>query len=363
MDGAAVKRQLSWLLSGAFVVLLLIVIVAHNVTRPRILVLQSYGTEYAWTRDVDVGIRRVFDDTGVAGNYELRWHYMDLKRHPWPESKMAAGVQARHAIDEWRPDVLIAVDDDAQEYAAKYYANRPDIRIVFAGTNGSISPYGYDKADNVTGILERKPLTAIRDALIQIGFARNGPLRIVEICDASETVKLDHASIAAFDWKPLRYVGAHLVETFDDWQRAVLAADGEADVIMTTNYRKLSRSHIDRTLVPPDEVLAWTEQHSQLPVIGTNAFFVEDGGMLAIATSPFEQGETAARMARQIIDRGTSPRDIAVATTRQYIVLARPGLLARHHLVLPSLYEAFARATNNYFEEADDTAAVPKGGK
>ena len=348
VDGPVVKKRLSWLLSGLFVLLLVIVAVAHNLAKPRILILQSYGPDYAWTRDVDVGVRRILDD---SGNYVLRWHYMDLKRHPWADSKTAASLQARHVIDDWRPDVLIAVDDDAQEYAAKYYANKPGIRIVFAGTNGSVAPYGYDKASNVTGILERKPLAAIRDALIDLGFARKGSLRIVEICDASDTVLLDHAAIAAFDWKPLSYTGAHLVETFDDWQRAILASDREADVIMTTNYRKLSRSHSDRTLVPPREVLTWTEAHSPLPVIGTNAFFVEDGGMLAIATSPFEQGETAARMARQIIDRGVLPADIPISSTKQYIVLARENLLAAHHIQLPSLYEAFARATNNYFED------------
>ena len=347
MDGAVVKRKLSWLLSGAFVLLLMAVIIAHNITKPRIMILHSYGPDYAWTRDVDIGIRRVLDN---AGSYVLRWHYMDLKRHPWPESKAAAGTQARHAIDDWQPDVLIAVDDDAQAYAAKYYANKPGIKIIFAGINGSVTPYGYDAATNVTGILERKPLAALRDALMQMGRAHKGSLRIVEICDASETVKLDHEFIAAFDWKPLRYGGAHLVDTYDEWKQAILAASKEADVILTTNYRKLSRSATDRTLVPPDEVLAWTEAHSLLPLIGVNVFFVEDGGMLAVATSPFEQGETAARMAREIIDHNTLPASIQVASTHQYIVLMRPQQMAARHIQLPPIYEAFARATNNYFD-------------
>jgi len=55
------------------------------------------------------------------------------------------------------PDVLIAVDDNAQKYAAKYFVNHPRIKIVFSGINGSVQPYGYDTANNVTGILERNP--------------------------------------------------------------------------------------------------------------------------------------------------------------------------------------------------------------
>jgi ABC-type uncharacterized transport system substrate-binding protein len=341
------KKRLSWFLGGLFVILVVVVTIAHNIAKPRILILQSYDTGYAWTRDVDVGIHRVLDD---EGNYVLRWHYMDLKRHPWPESKKAAGIQARHAIDEWQPDVVIAIDDDAQEYAAKYYVNKPGISIVFAGTNGSVAPYGYDKANNVTGILERKPLPALKEALMQPGFSRKPSLRVVEICDASETVKLDHESISTFDWKPLRYVGAHLVNTFDDWKAAVLAADTYADVILSSNYRRLSRSSSDRTLVPPQEVLAWTEAHSKLPMVGVNAFFIEDGGMLAIATSPFEQGEVAARMARKIIEGKVSPATIPITSTHQYIVVMHAGRMAAHNISLPPLYEAFARATNNYVE-------------
>ncbi len=340
------KKRLSWLLSGLFIAIVVVVSIINNLAKPRVLILQSYGPDYAWTRDVDVGIRRVLDG---GNNYVLRWHYMDLKRHPWPEAKAAAGIQARHAIDDWQPDVLIAVDDDAQEYAARFYVNKPGIRIVFAGTNGSVVPYGYEGATNVTGILERKSLTALKETLLLPGFSHDHPLRVIEICDASETVQLDHAFIAAFDWKPLSYTGAELVETYDDWQRAILAADTRADVILTTNYRKLSRSRSDRTLVPPGEVIAWTEAHSPLPVVGVNAFFVEDGGMLAIATSPFEQGEVSARMAREIIDHHTPPANIPVDSTHQYIILMRPEQMAAHHIVLPPLYEAFARATNNYF--------------
>jgi hypothetical protein len=286
---------------------------------------------------------------------------MDLKRHPWPEAKAAAGLQARHVIDEWRPDVVIAIDDNAQEYAAKFYVNRPDIRVVFAGTNGSVAPYGYEDATNVTGILERKPLTALKEAFMQPGFANGRALRVVEIGDTSETVQLDHGYIAAFDWKPLRYVGAHLVETYDDWQRAILAARDEADVILITNYRRLSRSRDDRTLVPPREVVAWTEAHAALPMVGVDGFFVEDGGMLAIATSPFEQGEVAARMALRIIDQHTPPSNIPVDTTHQYVVLMRPDRMAAHHVVLPPLYEAFARATNNYFDGGESPAPANGG--
>jgi ABC-type uncharacterized transport system substrate-binding protein len=44
----------------------------------------------------------------------------------------------------------------------------------------------------------------------------------------------------------------------------------------------------------------------RLPIIGVNGFTVEDGAKFAVATSPFEQGEIAAKMAVQILSGKSS---------------------------------------------------------
>jgi ABC-type uncharacterized transport system substrate-binding protein len=342
------KRTLSTALAALFILAIAALAVSHNMGKPRVLILHSYGTDYAWTRDIDVGLRRGLGD---LHRFSLRWHYMDLKRHPWPDSRQLAGVQARRIIDEWKPELIIAVDDDAQQYAAKYYVNHPGIRIVFAGVNGSIEPYGYDKANNVTGVLERPPVPAMKDALLLAAGSRK-PLRIMEISDDSENVKRDHEFMHQADWAPVVHTGTELVDTFPAWQSAVLAAGGKADVIMTINYRQLRRSKEDARLVPPEEVVRWTVEHATIPMVGINGFFVEDGGMLAIAKSPFEQGEAAAAMARKMLDDGVAAADIPIETSRQFVVLMRPQLMARHRMHLPEIYEAFARATNGYYIDA-----------
>lgn len=339
------KRHIATLLAGLFVLFVLALAVGHNLRKPKVLVLHSYGPEYAWTRDVDVGLRRGFGD---QQRFTLRWHYMDLKRHPWPSSRERAGVQARRVIDEWKPDLVVAIDDDAQEYAAKFYANRPGIRIVFAGLNGDIEPYGYDKAANATGILERVPLQAVKDA-VQLGVPVAGRApRVIEISDDSDNVRRDQRSMRSFRWDPVGHCGVRLVGTFEAWQEAVRAAEGCADVILTNNYRQLRRSAADTRLVPPAEVVAWTVAHSRVPVIGLNGFFVEDGGMLAIAKSAFEQGELAARTAVAVLD-GKPPSAIPVQVPHQFVVLMRPDLMAQARFRLPDIYEAFARATNGFY--------------
>lgn len=337
------------LLIGLFIVGALGLFLWTNAHRPRVLVLQSYDTGYIWSRDVATGIRRELDHQAF---YSVRWHYMDLKRHPWPEFKENAGIQARRAIDKFQPDVLIAVDDDAQQYAAKFYTDHPRTRIVFAGLNGDMEKYGYDKATNVTGILERKQLAALERAIADTGIrAPDGKApRLVVLGDRSGSVKEDVEHMEAFRWTAVRYGGARLVGSYDEWQQTVAGLKDEADILVTTNYRRLTRQKGSRELVPPEEIVTWTEAHSPRPLIGTNGFYVEDGGALAIGTSGYEQGEVAAKAAIRIIENKVAPRAIPVIATSQFVVYMRPALMKRRDLRLPPLYEAFARATNNYFE-------------
>ena len=76
-------------------------------------------------------------------------------------------------IDETQPDIILAVDDDAQNYVARYYINHPHIRVVFAGVNNDPAEYGFDRASNVSGILERLPIDALKETLlIALGWGR-----------------------------------------------------------------------------------------------------------------------------------------------------------------------------------------------
>ena len=72
--------------------------------------------------------------------------------------------------------------------------------------------------------------------------------------------------------------------------------------------------------------------------------------MLSIGVSPYEQGGTAARMARNIIEDRKAPNKIPYVTSRQYVVSFRRSALERRNLQVPKIFEAFARATDNYYE-------------
>jgi len=319
----------------------------YNASKPSILVLHSYDPDYAWVRDINVGLNQVLDKKYL---YQVRWYYMDTKRHPSPAFKASAGIAARNVVATTRPDVIIAVDDDAQEYVARHFANDPRIRIVFTGVNREAADYGYASAANVTGVLERLPLHAMGEAVRAARHLSNlaRPVRIAYIGDRSETVDGDASQIRHHDWAPLRLDGVLQVDTWPAWQAGVRALGARSDVLLVSGYRRLRRSSLDATLVPAREVVAWTEAHSRAPVISFNGFHIEDGGMLAIGTSPYEQGSAAGRLALRIVLDGRAAHTLPVTTSREFVVSMSESRMRARRFALPRVYEAAARIGNLY---------------
>lgn len=320
-------------------------LVYANIQKPRLLVLHSYDKEYAWTRDVSKGIHRILDK---YPHYSIKWHYMDTKRRTSPRYKKTAAEAALSLIRRWQPHVVIAVDDNAQALVASKLVNEKTPQIVFAGVNGSREQYGYDQADNVTGILERLELNAIKGMIGEI--LPQGDVRIALVTDHSTTSDLVHKEVKAFDWRPMRLSYVRDAKTFAEWQAAIRRANKAADILLFTNYHTVARSAQDKRKVPPRELIQWTMHNTPLPNIGGWGFFVEDGGMVSTGVSPYEQGEEAAKMAVAIIEQHIKAGTIPYKTTRQFITYARKPQLDKAGFTLPRVYEAFARATNNYYE-------------
>jgi len=325
-----------------FVLLLFVFLIVTNLKKPRVLVLHSYSLNFSWARDINVGIDRVLKKKP----YAMRWHYMDTKRHPTVAYKKKAGETARKMIKQWNPDVIIAVDDNAQKFVAMHFNNDKSIKIVFTGVNASVKTYGYDKAENVTGILERIPFNEFREVFTQI--LPPSQRKIVHISDASITSKLIHKELEEVKWNPLRLVKSFQCETFAEWKRAIASAQKIGDILLVTHYHTIKDKN--GKIMKPSDVIKWTEPRLKIPDIGCWGFFVEDGGMMSVAVSPYEQGEEAAKMAVKIIENNLPPNLIDVKTNNQYVVYIRGKSVRARKLKLPKMLEAFAKATNNYFE-------------
>jgi len=344
------KQTISKILSLLFLVSIFVTAVIVNSLKPRVMILHSYHPDYAWTREIDVGLRRVADSWV---DYTVTWHYMDTKKHKDKEWLNRAGIIARRAIDRADPQVLIAIDDFAQSLAAKYYVDKPGLSIVFGGVNGTVDAYNYNEASNVTGIFEHKQLQPIKETVLTIERGRKDAKinpKLIYLMDPSASIKRGRAKIDGFTWGPIQYDGSIIARNFEQWKEIVRTEGKEVDYILVSNYRKLPKSPNDKNFMDPKQVMTWTESNSPVPVIGINSFNVEDGAMLSVGVSPYEQGEVVAKMSEKIIDEGIPANQIPFQKNKMYIIALRKESLHKRNIALPTIYEAFGRATEHYIE-------------
>lgn len=335
-----------------FVTLLCVLVFLHKQHKPRIMIIHSYNNDYSWVNEINVGVNRFYDQ---HPDVTLRWHYMDLKNHNDEDFKRTAATIANSTIERWQPDVIILFDDIAQKLVGTKYLNNPDVKIVFGGVNGNASDYQYDSANNVTGILERKPLQAAEETMVMLWRASGGnpqkKPRALLIGDKSYsfTVGLSTYEPPEYHWKQIDWRKPVSVDTYAEWKERVLQAHTSADVLLVSDYRQLRVQDGSKEFVKPAEVMAWTEANSKIPVLGLAAIITEEGGAMSIATSGYEQGRVAAEMSYAITS-GKAPKEIPVKQTEQYLIGLRKSALERRKIDPPSIYEAFARATNNFFK-------------
>ena len=197
----------------------------HNQTKERVLILHSYNTDFPWVPQVNGGIQQYLKSN--PSNVVVRYQYMDLRNHPNCAFYRSAANDARLIIQDWQPQVIIIVDDLGQSLVGVDYLHfksgvdtnalydsfatvnsnagckdKPQDKdyfglgnislsyqpkIIFAGVNGDVKPYGYYEADNVTGIFEHKNPEAIRQAIVDLYNAIPGdkPTSIQVLSDNS----------------------------------------------------------------------------------------------------------------------------------------------------------------------------------
>jgi len=271
--------------------------------RSKILLVQSYHTGYPWVDSITRGVRMALS----SSNIDLRIFYMDTKRNPDEQWKRQAGQAAKETVSAWQPDVVIAADDNAQEYFAKGYAGRERPQIVFCGVNAEPNEYGYP-APNVTGVLERPHFV---ESLNLLNRLIPGAKRIAFVNDDSET------SAGAVKWMEKQRTDFEIVScraagTFDQWQEAIRDCQDKADAIGIYMYHTVRQPGMAQSM-EPREVMSWTVENSSIPVVGFFIFAVDDGAFCGYLESGVEHGLRAGKIALAML-QGSSAQELRMAT-------------------------------------------------
>ena len=339
------KNGLLATLIGAFLVVALLLLGGFNLSKPRILVLHSSQRTLATVGRVDEGIRQVLDKNRQP--LTAHWHYLGIDRLPDQDLREDAAKIGLRAIQKFNPDVVIAVDDEAQEYVARRFAGQDRPKLVYTAVDRDPKEYGYVGAANVTGVSEKLPLATLRDVL---QYVKQGqPVNVAVLGDKGPTSKGQLEQVLAFNWGVHNIVSTQSLSDFPAWQAAITALEGKADVLLVLSHSNLPTGLGAPNTVPTDEVVRWIEAHSKPLPVGTGIEFVESGGGLSVAPSARSMGELAATDALNWLKgKSAEPKAIEAQDIRHSIALRASALRSRK-IELPSVYVEAARLEQLYY--------------
>ena len=265
----------------------------------RMLLVHSYHEGYRWDDTITEGVRSAIQGTGL----ELDIFYMDTKRHTDEAWKIDAGRRARKKVDDYHPDIILATDDDAQQYFAVSYLNTA-LPVVFTGVDADPSKYGYPAA-NVTGVIERphfKESLALAQSLRPIKR-----IAVLSCHDSTSTLALGFMKQEQLDVEVAEWL---MVDDFDDWKKAVERFSHSVDAIVIRSYQAVKKPGSAENVLPRD-VAAWTCEHATVPTIAFHDFEIEDGLLVGVVKSGQEYGRIPAEYALRILE-GTPPSSLPV---------------------------------------------------
>ena len=282
---------------SVLVILILISSFAFAQQGKKILFIDSYHAGYAWSDGITEGIQMVVKPSGA----DLKIHRLDTKRNGSEAFKKQAAVKAKRLIENYKPDVVIAADDNASKYIIKEYFKNSDIPFVFCGVNWDEKVYGFPY-QNTTGMVE----VGLYNALITNLKKYSKGSRVGFI--SSDTPSSHKEGENSTKLLGVKYEKVVYAKTFDDWKTKLLDLQKSVDMIVFENNagikgwddQKAKEFLVSNIAVPTGSIYDW----------------MADFVLISFAKSSQEQGAWAASAALKILS-GIKPTDIPVEKNKQ----------------------------------------------
>jgi ABC-type uncharacterized transport system substrate-binding protein len=258
----------------------------------KVLYIDSYHQGYAWSDGIEAGVKSALQGKGV----ELKTVYMDTKRNTDEAFKKEAGEKVKAVIEQFKPDVVIAADDNSQIYVtAKFYKDSP-LPVVFCGVNWDASAYGFP-CKNVTGMLEVAPVQPLLEQMKK--YAKGNRVGVIAVDNETNRKEAEFTE---------KSVGIKMEKVFvkdlEEWKKGFVELQSKVDMVIIDSDGGLYKGK-------EAELKAFVESNTKI-VSGTMYDFMTPYAMVGFTKIAEEQGDWAATAALKILG-GAAPSSIPVA--------------------------------------------------
>jgi len=295
-----------------------------SISGKKALIINSYHKGYPWSDDIEAGVSRIFNK---YPEIELKFHRMDTKRNASEEFKKTAAIKAKDLIESWKPDVVIASDDNASKYLVVPFYKDADLPFVFCGVNWDATPYGYP-FKNVTGMVE----VALIDELVKTlkTYAKGDRVGFLAPDLTSTHKDLDFYK----NYSGIKFFEEIFVKSFSEWKAAYLNLQKSVNILIMPPWQGIKDWD-------EDEAVNMILKHTEIPS-GELSPFMGKYVLAVFAKDPSEQGEWAAKAALEILS-GKKPNEIPITTNKKAKVILNMKLAKKLDIKFPM--ELIERAT------------------
>ncbi len=265
-------------------------------TGKKVLFIDSYHEGYAWSDGIGRGINSILDGSGV----ELKVVRMDTKRNNDTGFKEQAALKAKAVIETFKPDVVIAADDNASKYLIKPFFKDTGLPFVFCGVNWDEKVYGYPYA-NVTGMVEVTPVPQLIEQLLPMANGDRVGFLAPDILTAHKEAE-NYKKAFGLD------VDTYYAKDIADWKKGFVKLQKQVDILLIASHGGLYVDH-------EAELQKFVAANTTIPT-GASYDFMAPFAMITYGKVAEEQGGWSAAAALEIL-QGKAPSNIPITKNTQ----------------------------------------------
>ena len=302
-----------------YVLLLLLLAGSNPGWASKCMLVMSYHKGYAWNDGVETGVRKL-----LSQKCELTTFYMDTKRNKGDAFAKKQALLAKQQIEDIKPDVVIATDDNASRYLVMPYYKDAELPIVFCAVNWTAKKYGYPYK-NVTGMIEVAPIQPLLEVVKKTVNNFNNAIYLG--ADTFTERKNFNRFRDVYGRQGVNVEG-YFAKNLNEWASYFSKAQSADFIILGSNA---GINDWDR--LKADEIV----QSSGKTFTVTNHHWMSPYTMFSITKIPEEQGEWAGEVALAILG-GMQPSQIPIRANRKWRTYINQYLLKLSGISIPEAF-------------------------
>ncbi len=333
-------KKVNFVFSLVFIAIFFTYIAYVNLNRPRIYVIYSFDEDFVWEKNIELGLKKVFEKhiNYLTRKFYLRTQYVADEKN---ESKMSA--RAVYLIQQWKPDVVVLVDDKAQKLVGSHLINNPKIKVVFASVAAPIQDYHYRLAKNVTGVKQELPLESFEAMVDKISPSR--PKTFTYLYDKEYSSWVFRDQLKNHKWRDLQIVNYVQCDDIKGLTKAIKEAEKNSSYLLVSIFSAIKKDDTSKRFLTINEVNEWLAKNSPIPLFS----LAERMGPITFGNSPLEQGLNAGDIIEKIVTYNIPISKIPIRTSKWFTIVINKRQCKEYDINIPEIYYNFAHVTDTLF--------------